>query len=281
MLRDVTLGVEAGQRLGVLGPNGAGKTTLLAVMQGAIRPDAGTVTLFGVAACRLTPRERRGLGGQLDAGGLPPNLTAGEVLRLARRLYARGESADSMLARVGLARLSRRLVRDLSTGEHRRLAVAAALIGRPRVCFLDEPTLALDPDGRRQVWGLIRSWSAAGTTFVLATNAADEAEALCHDIVFLRGGAIVGRGAPRALVARARLAHRIHIAGARPEVLTNGPEVVRVRTFAEHTVVWSRDPGATLSALLARDPELIHRVEWHRPHLEDALFEAREEGRLV
>jgi len=275
-LQGVSLGIEAGELFAVLGPNGAGKTTLLAILQGALQPDTGNATLFGVDATRLSLRERSWLGGQLDRGGLSPNLTAREVLRLASSLYARGEAPDSMLERVGLGRAACRLVRDLSIGEHRRLAVAVALIGRPRLCFLDEPTLALDPDGQRCIWDLIQGSNAAGTTFVLATHAVREAEALCHRVVFLREGKVVNQGTPSALVARANPLHRIRIDGAYPATLKDCPEVSSIRSSAGHTVIFSQNPAATLSALFASDPHLLHRVRWCPARLEDALFDARD-----
>ncbi len=272
VLREVSLAVEEGAIFGVLGANGAGKTTLLAILQGAMRPDRGAARLFGIDAARLSTRERGYLGVQLDRGGLPLNLNALEVLKLIRTLYEQGDSPALMLERVGLGHVRRCLVRDLSMGQHRRLAVAAALVGRPRLCFLDEPSLALDPEGRSLLWELLRVRNREGTTFVLTTNATGEAESLCDEIAFLRAGIVVECGTPAAIVNRQRAHHHFRIEGDCRGALRGRPEIVALESSASHTLVVSRDPIGTLRALLVAAPERLERLRWVPPRLEDALY---------
>ncbi len=201
-LSDVNLEVLEGEVVGVIGANGAGKTTLMTILQGCQRPDKGDALVFGHRATALGPLERGRLGAQLDRGGLPPNLRVLEVLKLFRRLYGHGLDPLRLLEELGLARSSSQLLRDLSTGQYRRLAVAAALIGQPRLVFLDEPSLGLDPGGRRVLCDVLLDASKRGSTFLLTTNAMEEAETLCTRVAFLRAGRIAETGSPRELTER-------------------------------------------------------------------------------
>ncbi len=274
-LRGVDLQAETGAVVGVIGVNGAGKTTLLRVLQGAVVPDTGRAEIFGRDVRRLGPRERGALGAQLDRGGLPPTARAREVLVFLRRLYGRGHEPDALLEELGLGGAAGRLVRDLSTGQHRRLAVAAALIGRPRLVFLDEPSLGLDPIGKRALWESLRRAACAGATILLTTNAMDEAEALCDEVAVLRDGAVVARGAPAALLDRFGALHRIELETAVDAVaaaaLARLDAVVEVRRDGRRTLLLSRDAVATIRALVARAARRPPRFRWVAPRLEDVV----------
>lgn len=198
----VDLAIEEGCVYGVIGANGAGKTTLLRVLQGREVPDEGRVVLFGRDARILTRSERARCGVQLERGGFPPYLRAMEALSWLRSLYAEGECPATLLEALGIGDCSDRLVRDLSTGWHRRLAVAGALIGRPRLVFLDEPSLGLDLGARDLLWQLLRGVAAGGTSSVIATNSMEEAEALCDRVAFLQRGRVVEEGGPREVIER-------------------------------------------------------------------------------
>ncbi len=281
-LRGVDLSIEAGAVFGVIGVNGAGKTTLLRVLQGLIAPDTGRVELLGCDARRLGSAQRAVLGAQLDRGGLPPNARVREVLVFLRALYGRGHDPDALLDELGLRDAARRLVRDLSTGQHRRLAVAGALVGQPRLIVLDEPSLGLDPLGTRALWQTLHRIASEGATLLLTTNDMDEAEALCHEVAVLREGAVVARGAPTALLERHGALHRIELDTTVDDAgcagLSRLDAVVEVHREPRHTLLLSRDAVATIRALVTRAACRPPRFRWLPPRLEDVVERLQAHG---
>ncbi|GIG21957.1 ABC transporter ATP-binding protein [Cellulomonas chitinilytica] len=188
-LDDVSLSVEEGELVGLLGPNGAGKTTLLSLVSGLRRPDSGVVRLFGG-----DPRDaasRIGLGTTPQDTGLPPTLTVGEVVDLVGRHYPAPMPRAEVLARFGLEDLVRRQTGGLSGGQRRRLAVALALVGRPRLVLLDEPTTGLDVEARHVLWQALREYHADGATVVLTSHYLEEIEALADRVVVVGGGRVL------------------------------------------------------------------------------------------
>jgi ABC-type multidrug transport system ATPase subunit len=176
-LDGLSLQVPAGSVLGLLGPNGSGKTTTVSILSTALRPDAGHATVLGLDVVRDAPRVRRviGLAGQFAA--VDPNLTGRENLALIGRLSRVGRRqakarAAELLDGFGLATAADRLARTYSGGMRRRLDVAAALLRRPPVLFLDEPTTGLDPESRFALWDLVRELTGDGTTVLLTTRQA-------------------------------------------------------------------------------------------------------------
>jgi len=206
-LDGVDLRVPTATVLGLLGPNGAGKTTAVRILTTIIRPDGGSAQVLGYDVVREADavRYRIGLAGQYAA--VDPNLTGRENLRLIgrltqlprRRIPAR---ADELLERFGLADAAGRLVRTYSGGMRRRLDLAAALVHRPPVLFLDEPTTGLDPQGRLDLWDVIRGLVADGTTVLLTTQYLEEADRLAHRIVVIDQGRVIAEGTPAELKAR-------------------------------------------------------------------------------
>ena len=198
---DVSFTVAAGEIFGILGPNGAGKTTTLEMVEGLREPDAGTCTLLGQPTWprnqRLLPR----IGVQLQASAFFERLTAREQLRTFASLYRVGPGqADAWLERVGLGEKADTRTEQLSGGQVQRLAIACALVHEPEVVFLDEPTAAIDPQARRNLWDLLRSLNAEGRTLVLTTHYLDEAEALCDRVAIMDRGSILELDSPAALV---------------------------------------------------------------------------------
>ncbi|NNH08649.1 ABC transporter ATP-binding protein [Cellulomonas fimi] len=188
-LDDVSLRVEHGELVGLLGPNGAGKTTLLSLVSGLRRPDSGTVRLFGG-----DPRDassRIGLGTTPQETGLPPTLTVGEVVDLVAGHYPDPMSRAEVLSRFGMQDLVKRQTGGLSGGQKRRLAVALALVGRPRLVLLDEPTTGLDVEARHVLWQALRDYHADGATVVLTSHYLEEVEALAERVVVVGGGRIL------------------------------------------------------------------------------------------
>ncbi|OUZ10324.1 daunorubicin/doxorubicin resistance ABC transporter ATP-binding protein DrrA [Aeromicrobium sp. PE09-221] len=206
-LRGVDLQVSEGEILGLLGPNGAGKTTTINVLTTLIRPDAGTARVDGidVIADPAAARGRIGLTGQFAA--LDDGLTARENLVLFGRLLKLGSAgawarADELLTEFGLAEVAHRRTGTFSGGMRRRLDLAASMIGRPRVLFLDEPTTGLDPHSRNALWEAVRSLRAEGTTIVLTTQYLAEADELADRIVVIDHGKVIADGTAHELKQR-------------------------------------------------------------------------------
>jgi ABC-2 type transport system ATP-binding protein len=198
---DVSFTVGRGEFFGILGPNGAGKTTTLEMIEGLRRPDAGEVRLLGEATwprnARLLPR----IGVQLQASAFFERLTAREQIRTFAALYDVAPArADAWLDEVGLTEKAGTRTEKLSGGQLQRLAIACALVHDPEVVFLDEPTAAIDPQARRNLWDLLRSLNAEGRTLVLTTHYLDEAEALCDRVAIMDRGRILQLDSPAALV---------------------------------------------------------------------------------
>jgi ABC-2 type transport system ATP-binding protein len=198
-LDGLSLAVEPGRVYGLLGPNGAGKTTLIRVLATLLAPDAGTARVAGIDV-RHHPeqvRARIGLAGQYAA--VDDHLTGRENLEMVGRLYglprhqARRRTGE-ILARIGLTEAADRQVRTYSGGMRRRLDLAASLVGRPRVLFLDEPTAGLDPASRRDLWALIGDLVATGTTVLLTTQYLEEADQLADRIAVIDHGRLVSEG---------------------------------------------------------------------------------------
>lgn len=192
----LTLSVARGETLALLGPNGAGKTSTVECLEGYRQPDAGQVRVLGLDphadAALLRPR----MGLMLQEGGLYPTAHPREVLQLYARFYAAPLDPDVLLERVDLTRSDRTRVRDLSGGQRQRLSLALALIGRPEVVFLDEPTAGLDPAARRTTWDLVGELRADGVTVVLTTHLLDEAEVLADRVAIIDRGRLIAEGTP-------------------------------------------------------------------------------------
>jgi ABC-2 type transport system ATP-binding protein len=188
----VELEVGVGEVLALLGPNGAGKTTALSLLTGLRRPDSGCVELFGRNP--RVPAARSSVGITPQESGFPPTLRVRELVDLVRAHFPDPAPTDELLDRFGLAELERRQAGGLSGGQRRRLSVALAFAGRPKLLLLDEPTTGLDVEARRAVWCEVSSHAGAGGTVLLTTHHLEEAEALASRVVLLRNGVVVADG---------------------------------------------------------------------------------------
>ncbi|MEV5559417.1 ABC transporter ATP-binding protein [Nonomuraea wenchangensis] len=191
----VSLDIRAGELVGLLGPNGAGKSTLINLFVGLRRPTSGTVELFGGSPS--DPVVRRGIGVTPQETGLPESLRVGEIVDFVSAHFPERYGTAELLARFGLGDLARRQVGGLSGGQRRRLAVALAFAGRPRLVFLDEPTTGLDVEARRTLWEGIRSFHADGGTVVLTSHYLEEIEALAQRVVVIGRGRVLADGTVR------------------------------------------------------------------------------------
>jgi ABC-2 type transport system ATP-binding protein len=195
--------VARGEVFGLLGPNGAGKTTTVETLEGYRTPDLGTARVLGLDPVRDAPELRPRIGVMLQEGGLYPGLKPLELLQLFAAYYDHAESPAVLLDTVGLRDAAGTSVRRLSGGQVQRLSLACALIGRPEVVFLDEPTAGMDPHARATTWQLVRDLRDRGVTVLLTTHAMDEAEQLCDRVAIITGGKLAALGSPAELTQHA------------------------------------------------------------------------------
>ena len=248
----VSFEVQPGEFYGILGPNGAGKTTTLEMAEGLRQPDSGEVTVLGVPAWPRNQKLLKRIGVQLQASSFFERLSAREQLQTFASLYGLPAGrADEMLGVVGLEEQAGIRTEKLSGGQKQRLSIACALVHGPELLFLDEPTGALDPQARRNLWDLLRQINAEGRTVVLTTHHMDEAETLCDRVAIMDHGKILEEGPPAALVRRLDQPLRISVesglvgadaarALAEPDSVTDDGVSL---TIATH------DPGAVLAGL--------------------------------
>ncbi|USQ74877.1 ABC transporter ATP-binding protein [Ornithinimicrobium cryptoxanthini] len=196
---DVSLTVAEGEIFGILGPNGAGKTTTVECLSGLRSPDSGSVRVLGIDPLRDPAAVRQVLGVQLQESRLPGKLRVLEALRLYAAFYPEPADPEELLGLLGLTDRRDTSYRDLSGGQKQRLSIALALVGRPRVAILDELTTGLDPQARRETWGLIERVRDSGVTVLLVTHFMDEAERLCDRLVVIDRGQVVAQGSPAEL----------------------------------------------------------------------------------
>lgn len=194
------LAVAPGECFGLLGPNGAGKTTTIEICEGLLAADSGDVELLGLRWDRDERQLRERLGIQLQETQLADKLTVEEVVRLFRSFYTKGRTVGDVIARVQLEEKRDSRVGKLSGGQKQRLALACAIVGDPDLLFLDEPTTGLDPQSRRQLWGLITEFKSLGRTIMLTTHYMDEAEMLCDRVAIVDHGKVIALGTPEYLI---------------------------------------------------------------------------------
>ena len=276
VLRGIDLAVPAGICFGVLGPNGAGKTTLLRTLLGLTPVSGGEVRVFGetMPAAGRAVRARCGVVPQAD--NLDPDFTVIENLQVYARYFglsaaAVAERIRELLAFVELTDRADSLIAALSGGMKRRLTMARALINRPELIILDEPTTGLDPQVRRMIWARLRALREEGRTLLLTTHYMDEAERLCDELVIIDHGQILERGSPRDLIRKHVEAEVLEVRGApeRARTVLAGVSGARIEELGDTHYCYTRDARALL-ATLEQHRELTFL---HRPaNLEDVFL---------
>lgn len=205
-VREVSMKVPDGTFLGLLGPNGAGKTTLMRMMTGLLMPDAGTVSFDGKVMDRNAVEVKQAIGITSQHINLDKELTVEENMEFTGRLYRmdKGDIAaatDRLLAFLGLDGVRTRVAQNLSGGMKRKLMIAKSLIHDPQYLFLDEPTVGIDPNARRDIWDFLRLQHKEGKTILLTTHYIEEAEQLCDQVMLIDGGKIFRENTPEGLIA--------------------------------------------------------------------------------
>jgi ABC-2 type transport system ATP-binding protein len=210
VVNGLTFSVQPGEVFALLGPNGAGKTTTVEILEGYRRPDAGSVRVLGLDPSRHGTALKPRIGLMLQQGGLFPQITTREALRLFAAFYPDAEDPDALLEQLQLGAVAGTRFRQLSGGQKQRLSLGLALVGRPQLVFLDEPTAAMDPQARRGTWDIIRALRDRGTTVLLTTHFMEEAEQLASRVAIVDRGRLVALDSPIAL--RQAVANEIHFA---------------------------------------------------------------------
>ncbi len=265
---DVSFAVAEGVCFGLLGPNGAGKTTTVEIIEGVTPATSGEVWYFGEPA---GDRFRQEAGIQFQNTALQDNLTVKETLKMFRSLYDRKADLDTIVEQCSLQDLLDRDNRKLSGGQRQRLFLAVALVNRPRLIFLDEPTTGLDPQARRNFWELVQNIQSDGATIILTTHYMDEAQVLCDEIAIMDTGKIITQGSPDELL-------RSHYEGLIIEMPVT--DITGDLTSIEHRVlenlgiveITSTDVSASLTALSSQVANLNH-IKIRQPNLEDLFLD--------
>ncbi len=255
-VRGLNLEIETGECFGLLGPNGAGKTTTIEILEGLLKPTSGQVTILG-HNWQTNPRElREWLGISLQETRLSEKLTVRETIELFSSFYREPRSSDQVLSDLQLTEKTDSWVGKLSGGQRQRLAVATALVGNPKILFLDEPTTGLDPQSRRQLWDIICAFQQNGGTVLLTTHYMDEAERLCDRLAIIDHGQVIAEGTPADLIDRLGGHHVVEFSvsgnsdGAALDTWRGLPGVESVRHDDGLVCLNVREPHLTIPALL-------------------------------
>ena len=293
-VRGLSLQIEAGQCFGLLGPNGAGKTTTIEILEGLLAPTSGEVRIFG-HTWNDNPRQlREWIGISLQETRLSEKLTARETIELFASFYSEPRPAEDILEELQLTEKSDAWVGKLSGGQKQRLAVATALVGNPRILFLDEPTTGLDPQSRRQLWDIIRTFQKKGGTVLLTTHYMDEAERLCDQLAIVDHGQIIAEGTPADLIDRLGGHHVVEFQVSHANKNNNGsadnnndndddinrwrslPSVESVRREDSAVLLSVREPHLTIPALLdavTNDGHQLEHLSTRQASLEDVFVQ--------
>ena len=270
-----------GRLLALLGPNGAGKTTTVEVCEGFRRPDAGCVRVLGLDPVRDGAALRPRIGVMPQGGGAYPGVHAGEMLGLVASCAAEPLDPAWLLDVLGLGSVRRTPFKRLSGGQQQRLSLACALVGRPELVFLDEPTAGMDPQARRLVWDLLGALRADGVSVLLTTHLMEEAEALADDVVIIDHGQVIAEGTPAALTAEDGDAAQLRFKarpGLNTELLSAAlPEGYQVRESSpgSYQVLGHVDPQvvSTVTSWCAQQGVLAEELHVGKRDLEEVFLE--------
>jgi ABC-2 type transport system ATP-binding protein len=278
-VRGLDLAIETGECFGLLGPNGAGKTTTIEILEGLLQPTSGEVEILGMTWQGHERELRERLGISLQETRLSEKLTVRETLHLFASFYRQPTPVAEVLDELSLNEKADAMVGKLSGGQKQRLAVATALVGNPKILFLDEPTTGLDPQSRRQLWEIVRQFQKRRGTVLLTTHYMDEAERLCDRLAIIDHGKIIAEGTPAELIAGLSGHHVVEFSisggsGGGDELWNRLPGVQSVRNDDGLFCLQVDEPHHTIPALLSavqqRGAQLAH-LTTRQASLEDVF----------
>ncbi|MFJ2475866.1 ABC transporter ATP-binding protein [Streptomyces sp. NPDC087659] len=275
----ITFSVGRGELFALLGTNGAGKTSTVELLEGLAAPSDGAVRVLGHDPYRERAAVRPRIGVMLQEGGFPSDLTAAETVRMWAGCTSGARPVAEALELVGLGRRSGVRVKQLSGGERRRLDLALALLGRPEVLFLDEPTTGLDAEGRRDTWELVRQLRDTGTTVLLTTHYLEEAESLADRLAIMHAGRIVATGTPDEVTASRP--SRIRFVLPREVPASRLPLTLRAAADGQRVEIRTRELQRSLGELLRWADESgvrLDRLDARSASLEEAFLEIARPG---
>ena len=277
-VRGLSLHIAAGECFGLLGPNGAGKTTTIEILEGLLRPTSGEVRIFDHTWSDNPRQLREWIGISLQETRLSEKLSVRETIELFASFYHDPRPAEAVMEELQLTEKADSWVGKLSGGQKQRLAVATALVGNPRILFLDEPTTGLDPQSRRQLWEIVRAFQKKGGTVLLTTHYMDEAERLCDRLAIVDHGLIIAEGTPSDLIDRLGGHHVVEfVVGGDGHALEQWhglPSVESVRNEDGAVCLNVREPHLTIPALLEavnRQGQQLEHLSTRQASLEDVF----------
>lgn len=273
-LDGLSLDVRPSELLALLGPNGAGKTTAISLLLGLQQPDSGSVRLFGLSPNAI--EARRQVGVMMQEAALPPELRVREQIDLVASYYPQPLSVQEALSLTGTEPLAKRPYGALSAGQKRQVQFALAVVGRPKLIFLDEPTVGLDLQARELVWATLRRLVREGCSIVLTTHYLEEAEALADRVAVLARGRLIASGTVsemRALVVRKRITCRTTLCA---ETVAGWPDVQTVNLDQQGLHITASNTENVVRRLLAADDDL-QDLEVQRAGLAEAFTELTQE----
>jgi len=279
-VRGISFTVDEGEVFALLGPNGAGKTTTVEILEGFRRRDGGRVSVLGFDPASGGRRLKEQMGIVLQTSGVDPYLTVAETVEMFRGYYPNPRPLDEVINLVGLMDKRDSRVTKLSGGQRRRLDVAIALAGDPRVLFLDEPTTGFDPGARRNAWDVIQGLKQLGKTIFLTSHSMDEVQFLADRVVIISAGKVVAEGTPDTLAGREQAAASIRF---KLPATTSLPAGIssEVKTDGEFLEVQTQDPTRALYELTSwavQQNLSLEGLEVTRPSLEDVYLQITEQA---
>jgi ABC-2 type transport system ATP-binding protein len=275
-VRGVNVQIAAGETVALLGPNGAGKSTTIDMLLGLLHPDEGSVSIFGRPPAQAVAAGA--IGGMLQTGELLRDLTVGELIAMMASLYPSPLDVEEALELSGVSEISGQRTQKLSGGQTQRVRLAVALVSNPQLLVLDEPTVALDVEGRQAFWTTMRAFAARGKTVLFATHYLEEADAYADRAVLMAHGAIVADGPTtqiRAMVGTRTI--RATLPGVEAQELAALPGVNSVDRRGEAVILHCVDSDAAIRALLAAQPHALD-IEIAAAGLEQAFLALTGDG---
>jgi len=284
-VEDVSFAVERGEVFGIIGPNGAGKTTTVEIVEGLRRADRGRVSVLGLDPRRDRAEVRRRLGVQLQSSQLPDKIRVWEALDLYASFYPSPADPRRLTEELGLGGQAATPYAKLSGGQKQRLSIALALVGDPEVAVLDELTTGLDPQARRETWGLIEQIRDRGVTVLLVTHFMEEAERLCDRVALIASGRLVAVDTPAGLVRRAGGAQRLRFRPSTevdPHLIRKIPQVTTVDRSGDHLDVAGEDGVVqAVSAFLTERGITATDLRVEQSTLDDAFLTLIDNSTLI